>query len=443
VRAFPLRLPTILALIGLLLAPAPALAQSAVLIRDTEIEHTLAAYAGPLLEAAGLPADGVELYIIKDPRINAFVTPGMRMFVHTGLLMRAEHPGQIAGVFAHEIGHIAGGHLTRIPDAVERATLEMLASAVLGVAAAVAGAPGLGTAIIAGGQSYAGAGLSRFSIGQEQAADQAAITYLGRAGISPRGLAELLRILDNQSALNVSRQSPYVQSHPLTRDRLQFVESRAAGRDRLEGIPEAWLDAHARMVAKFDAFLNEPRDVVRRFERDDSLPGRYARAIALFRLADLARALPEIDALIVEHPEDPYFHELKGQMLFENGRVAEAVAPYREAVRLLPDAALLRIGLARALIETGDAGGVREAVGHLEDAVQDEASNAGAWRLLGIARGRDGQEGGAAIALAESALLTGKRDDARLYARRAEARLDAGHPSWLRLQDILRELDDS
>jgi predicted Zn-dependent protease len=200
--------------------------------------------------------------------------------------------------------------------------------------------------------------------------------------------------------------------------------------------------AHGRMVVKLQAFLLDPREVLQRYQTDDTLLGRYARTIALYRLPDLSAALQAVDALLAEYPDDPYFHELKGQMLFENGHVAEAIAPYREAVRLRPDASLLKVGLAQALIESGAPGANAEAIAHLEEAVAREPTNASAWRLLGIAQGRDGLEGPSNLSLAEYALLIGKQDDARLYAKRAEAKIDPSNPAWLRLQDVLRVIDE-
>jgi predicted Zn-dependent protease len=437
------RLGLVLALMaGALLHAPSAEARNIGLIRDAEIEATLRMYLAPILDAAGIGADSVRIYIVNDDQLNAFVAGGMNLFLNTGLIMRSEDPAQLIGVMAHETGHIAGGHLTRVPMAQRKATAEMILATVLGAATAVVGAPALGTAIIAGGSTYAQQGLMRFSRSQEQAADQAAVTYLDRAGIPSTGLAEFFKILDNQNVLAVSRGNPFLQSHPLTRERMQFVEQHAAASADLT-IPPAWIEAHAVMVAKLRAFLQDPRDVLRSYQNDDSLAARYARAIAHYRLPDLPLALTEIDALIAEHPDNPYFRELKGQMLFENGQIAAAIPPYREAVRLDKDSALLRIGLAQALIESGDPAAVAEAAGQLEDALAREPTNAGGWRLLGIAQGRDGQEGLSDIAFAEYALLINKPDDARLYARRAENKIVANDPAWLRLQDILRVLEDS
>jgi predicted Zn-dependent protease len=421
-----------------------ARAQGISLIRDAEIEETLRQISGPILDAAGLGRNAVRIYIVRDSQLNAFVAGGSNLFLNTGLLMRTENAGQLAGVIAHEAGHIAGGHLSRVAGAQRRAAAEMILATVLGAAAAVAGAPGLGTAIITGGQSYAQGGLMRFSQGQEQSADQGGVTYLNRAGVSAAGLAEFFKILENQNVLAVSRSSPYLQTHPLTRDRLRFVEGHVAEESgRFAESPPEWAVTHGRMVVKLQAFLLNPNEVLQRYQGDDTLLGRYAKAIALYRLPDLPAALVAVDGLIAEAPDDPYFHELKGQMLFENGRIEDAIPPYRRAVELRPNAPLLRVGLAQALIESGAAGSNAEAIGHLEEAVGREPTNAGAWRLLGIAQGRDGLEGVSNLSLAEYALLIGKQDDARLYARRAENKIEPSDPAWLRLQDVLRVIDES
>lgn len=410
-------------------------------IRDVEIETLINDMTNPILDAAGISRGAVNLLIVQDKSLNAFVAGGANLFLNTGLMMRTEHPGQLAGVIAHEVGHIAGGHLTRISGAQNRAVGEVILSTVLGAAAAVAGAPALGTAIFAGGQTVAQGEFLRFSRGQEQAADQAGVSYLRRVGVSSAGLAEFFHILDEQSLLSASRGNTYLRSHPLTRDRIRFVESQAQPLAEDEpGYPLEWEARHGRMVAKLEAFLGDPGRILQK-ATGDSLTDRYRRAIALYRLPDLEKAVAEIDGLIADHPEDPYFHELKGQMLFENGRIEAAIAPYREAVRL-KKSPLLEIGLGRALMESGDQANSDEAIQYLQAAVRGEPRNAGAWRMLGIAQGRAGEEGEASLSLAEWALLTGKEDDAKLHAKRAENRIGPSDPGWLQLQDILRAIEE-
>jgi predicted Zn-dependent protease len=430
-------------LVAVLLLALPGTAPAARdigLIRDAEIEHYLDELTAPILEAAGLGRNSVRIYIVQDQQLNAFVAGGMNLFINTGLLMRTTNSEQVAGVIAHEVGHIAGGHLSRIPAAANRATAEAILATLLGAATAIV-APEIGAAIISGGQSYAQHNFMRFSRGQEQAADQAGVKYLDRAGISSKGLAEFFRVLEKDNVLAVSRMNPYLQSHPLTRDRINFVDNHVANSPIAEQ-PPGQAEAHARMVAKLRAFLDDPRQVLQRYKGDESVPGRYARAIAQYRLPNLDQALADIDALLAEYPDDPYFHELKGQMLIENGRIDASIEPYRDAVRLAPNSPLLEIGLGRALLE-GSAGGNLEAIAQFEDALKQEPTNAFGWRMLGIAQGREGIEGLSNLSLAEYALLVGKPEDAKLYARRAESRIDPSDPAWLRLQDVLRVIEES
>jgi predicted Zn-dependent protease len=417
-------------------------AQAATVIRDAEIEATVHAIADPIFNAARLDRESIDIYILRDDKLNAFVAGGQNLFLNTGLISRTETPDQLAGVIAHETGHIAGGHLSRQLDAQASAGTSTLLGALLGAAAAVAGAPQLGTAILAGGATVAERGFLTFSRNQEQAADQAAVTYLNALQVSPEGLLEFFEILDSQNLRLNSGGSSYMRTHPLTRDRIVFLEQQVS-RSPFRGTPpSADLAArHERAVAKLEGFLEQPAQVLHR-RNGSSVADRYARAIAYYRVPDLPQALELVDGLIREQPDDPYFHELKGQMLFENGRVAEAVAPYREAVRNRPDAALLRLGLARALIEQGQETDLGEAAALLQEVVRIEPTNAGAWRFLGVAEGRLGHEGPAAMALAEQAVLLQNREDAQLYIRRAKQIVEPDDPDWFRLQDLERAADE-
>ncbi len=406
------------------------------LIRDAEIETTIGTYAAPLLEAAGLDDGTVRLHIVNDPGINAFIAGGPNLFLTSGLLAAAEEPGEIIGVLAHEIGHIAGGHLARTRGAMEDASAEMILATILGAGAIIAGQGEVGSAIVVGGQTVAEQTFLRYSRAQEQAADQAAVSLLASTGQSARGLLHMFQRLEERERLSPMQGNAYVRSHPLTRERVRFI------RDHLEGesgiadeAPEALRTAHDRMVAKLRGFLDPPERTLAAYA-EESTVARYARAIAYYRIPDLPRALAELDALLALHPEDPWFHELKGQVLFENGRVREAIAPYGRAVALREDAALLRLGLARAQIEAGDEALLADAIGHLETATRLERTEPGYWYHLGIARGRAGERAPSMLAFAESAYLRGDYDKALYHAGVAAEGLPHGSASWLRAEDI-------
>lgn len=409
------------------------------LIRDAEIEDTIRAYATPLFAAAGLDAEAVSVHLVSDPQINAFVAGGQRIFIFTGLLLAADSPGQVIGVIAHELGHIMGGHLARTQDALRNASSTAILSMVLGVAAAVAGAPDVGGAVMAGGQHVAERALLQYSRAQESAADQAALKLLDRLGYSAEHMLALLETLADQQALLATSQDPYIQSHPLTAERIATIRGhieRGGGTGR--PYPPELATAHARMQAKIEGFLKPPRQTLGAYPATDrSLQARYARAIALYRIPRLEAALAEIDGLIAEHPADPYFLELKGQMLFENGRTREAMAPYERAVAARPGAPLLKVGLATVQIALEDPALDARAIDLLDSAVRADRDNPGAWRQLAIAYGRSSNLGLSALASAEENLLVGRHDDARMHAEHALARLPEGSPGWLKAQDIL------
>ena len=297
-------------------------------------------------------------------------------------------------------------------------------------------------AAAAGGLQVTERTLLRFSRTQESSADHAAVRFLDRTRQSSRGLLEFLDILSGQELLQTNRQDPYVRTHPLTQNRIAFVRNHVARSPwSAQPVAPAFAAMYRRMVAKLDGFLQSPAVTLRRYKADDgSVPARYARAIAFYRRPNLAKALPLIDGLIAEFPNDPYFHELKGQMLFENGRIAEAVPDYQAAVRLLPDAPQLRTGLAHAQIELNRADLLPDAINNLRRALAVDRRYVLAWRLSATAYGRAGKMGLSAWSLAEYNFLIGRRKDARVQAARALHLLKEGSPAWLRADDIAREV---
>ena len=408
------------------------------LIRDAEIENTIETYATPLFKAAGLDADAVRVHIVKDPSLNAFVAGGMNLFLNTGLLLAAKSPGQIIGVIAHETGHIVGGHLARTEEALRGASTLAILSYVLGAAAAAAGSGAGASAIIMGSQGVARQTMLNYTRSQERAADQFAVTVLDRTHQSAEGLASFLELLSNQEALLSFRRDPYLRTHPLTMERIAFIRHHVETSPYSANKPPAeWVAKFKRMQGKLFGFLKPAAQTFARYPKSDrSVEARYARAVANFRRGDLDGGPVEINSLLAEYPDDPYFHELKGQMLFENGHVAEAVAPYRRAVELAPDIPLLRAGLARVLIETGKSEALSEAASNLEDAVRRDPRMPRAWRLLAIAYGRTGKPGASALASAEFTFRVGRYGDAITFAKRAIKRLPAGSPRELRAEDI-------
>ena len=412
------------------------------MLRDAEIEAYLRDLADPVFDVAGLDVPSIRIFMVRDDTLNAFVAGGQNLFLNSGLMVRTETPDQLRGVIAHETGHIAGGHLSRGQVAMEHAGTQAILGALLGAAAAVAGAPQVGAAMMMGGLTAAQSGFLSFSRAQEQAADQSAVTFLGRLDESPRGLYEFFGILDQQNLRISGRSNPWLQTHPLTTTRMDFLENQIERSPfKNVSITGPLVMQHQRMVAKLDAFLTDPQLAYGHWSKDRSVPGRYASAIALYRIPRLDDALKEIRSLIQEYPNDPFFHELEGQMLYENGRARDAVGPYRKALALLPGNALLKLGLAKTMIDETDPKLLEQARQQLVDATVAEPENAEARRLLATVEGKLGREDAATLAMAEYNMTIRRYDDARRYAIRASQLIQPGNPLFLKLQDLQSAID--
>ena len=416
----------------------PASAQGLSLIRDAETEHIIRELAEPVFAAAGLDAASVKVHLVNDSALNAFVAGGQRIFIYTGLILATENPSQMIGVIAHETGHITGGHLARTQEALRDATAQNIIAMILGAAAIAGGGGRAGTAVILGGGEAAGRSFLQYSRTQESAADQAAVRFLDRAGQSSRGLVEVLELIGKQEPLR-ARQDEYRRSHPLSRDRVAALQANVERSPYADAALAPGLrDGYARMRAKLRGYIEGTATTLRRFpDSDQSVPARYARAFAYHKIPDIERAIGEVESLLAERGDDPYFNELKGQILYENGRVAESIAPYERAVSLAPGEPLLRLGLAQALNAINDRRQFAAAIPHLEEAVRLDPKIPGAWQQLAIAYGRTERFGLSSLASAELALLVGRLDEAKTHARRAEDQLPAGTPGSLRAHDIL------
>ena len=425
------------AAVGLMLtAAAPASAQSA--IRDTEIETIIHDWADPVFTGMGLEPSEVEILLINDEDLNAFATRGRIMGLNTGLILKTRNPNELLGVIAHEAGHIRNRHTLR--DGAQDAGMQpMLMTMALGALAIAAGAPDAGAVLLGNSQYFGTLSALRYMTHQEGEADNTGARALEAAGESGRGLVSFFENFRSQEVFSDARRFPYFRSHPLSSVRIENLRRFVAEQPSYDkrDSPER-LAQHALILAKIHAFMDHPRDTYRAYpESDVSLPGRYARAIAWYRDGQTERALSAVDDLLTEQPDNPYFWELKGQILFEEGRPEEAIGAHQRSVEIKPDAPLLHVNLAHALIETRDPARLDTAVNHLKRATALEKDNSMAWRLLGQAYASQGKEGEARLASAEMYFAAGAEQQATQFALRARDMLDPGSDEWTRAMDIV------
>lgn len=444
-----LRQVTALALAAaLVLAQIPqALAKG--LIRDAEIEAVIAEYSEPIFRAAGLGSQGIRIHLVNDETFNAFVVDGRNMFIHVGAILKTETPNQLIGIIAHEAGHIAGGHLSRLRQYIAKAQTAALMIQLLGIAAMAAGAASggggdlgeAGAAVLHGGSHALHRSILAYRRVEESAADQAAVSYLDRTKQSAAGMLQTFRVFADQSLASLRFVDPYVQSHPMPQDRIaQLRDLAQASPNFNKKDPPELQHKHDMIKAKLLAFVsknNAPRIFRDYPENNKSLPARYARAIARYFAGGVKVAMPLIDELIATQPQNPYFYELKGQFLLESSEAAQAVPPLQKAVALAPNAGLIRIMLAQALLATNNKAAADDAVQHLRKALVQESHSALGYRQLASAYGRMNKIADAELAAAQAFFYEGKLKDAKAQAERARRKFPNGSPGWVKADDII------
>lgn len=435
--------------VGALLLPAQAAEKKNAgpsLIRDAEIEGLLRQFAKPVFKAAKINPASVSVYVIADDSINAFVAGGQRIFVNTGLFTKTKTPEEVIGVLAHETGHIAGGHLARLNSELERASTERIIGMLVGAAAMVGAAASgnaeaaqAGQGILLGSQGFAQRNFLSYQRSMEAAADQAALKYLAATRQNPEGMLTLFQKLANESIASLNNADPYLFSHPMPLDRIQNL-SIEAKKSPYFGMPT---DPGQRLrydlvKAKLIGYMQGTSRVFQRYpSSDNSMPSRYARAIAMFRRGDIKNALPLIDSLIKELPENPYFWELKAQALLENAQFDRGIPAIEQARKLLPNNGLLQILHAQLLLGTENAANSDKALKLLVLAKKTEGETPQVYKMQAQAYGLKGDAPRAELATAEFYWLTGDVKLAITKAKRAQDQFKRGTQEWLRANDLL------
>ncbi|SHJ30435.1 Putative Zn-dependent protease, contains TPR repeats [Bradyrhizobium lablabi] len=416
-------------------------------IRDTEAEQLLREYTRPILRAAGLEKQNIQIVIINESVFNAFVADGRRIFVNYGAIMQSETPNQLIGVLAHETGHLAGGHLAKMHEQLAQAQTQMIIAMLLGAGAMVAGSRGggnsglanAGAAAVTGPQEMIRRSLISYVRQQEENADRAGVKFLTATGQSAKGMHETFKRFTNESLFAARGSDPYLQSHPMPAERVAALEGLARSSPYWDKKDDPPLQLRHDMVrAKISAFMERQDTVYRRYPMsNDSLPARYAHAISTYLHGDLRTALGMIDGLIQLQPNNPYFYELRGQALLEGGKPAEAIAPLRKAVQLSNNAPLIEMLLGQALVATDNKAYTEEAIAILRAAVARETEAPLGFSQLAMAYGRKGDYAEADLASAQAAFLRGDNKTARELASRAKTRFAVGTPGWVKADDIV------
>lgn len=416
----------------LLLIITTTTAHAVSIIRDTEVESVLTSYARMIFKAAGLNPNNAQIILVNDPSINAFVAGGQTIFVHTGLITQSKTVDDVIFVLSHETGHIVGGHIARGIGIYGQARTTALISTILGGLVAIAGRPDAGMAVMVGGSTSAAGIFTAYRQTEESAADRTAVDIMRKTHYSMQGFENTMKLIQSQERLSSADDFSYLRTHPLTRERINALE-----RFTTNSLPVRQDIRYDLIRAKLTGFLYEPMQTRAIYQNDLSMAGDYARAIAAYRSHQFEQAQQLIDALIAKKSDYPYFYELKGQFYLETGRLNDAITNYQKAIDLMPNAPLMRLSMAQALLERRQAGDATRAIPHLKAVLARENDTPLAWQLLATAYELTGQKNEIPYVMAEYYRTRGDLKSAKRMAKKALDTLPKNTPAYQHARDII------
>ena len=406
--------------------------------------------------------------VINHESFNAFVVDGRNVFINTGTLTQAKTPNEVIGVIAHETGHIIGGHMAQLRNRISRDATKSLLLTILGIGLMVGGAmaggdtarevAGAGGGIAMGGNDMVMRSMLSERRNQESSADQAGLRLLEATHQSGRGMQVTFERFAEQEFWSSKDLDPFVRSHPVAADRLNQLRDKVAASPYADqkDPPELQL-RHDMMRAKLDGHMLPMQIALNRYPaNNNTLPARYARAIARNCSGGCVQALGEVDALIRDKPENPYFWELKGELLVKAGQYVDAIPPLRKAIGLLEKLkrgnpsfsySQTQILLGRALVSCNDPRLLDESIALLTNVLgadkplwQGEDDDWLGWWQLAVAYERKGNTAEALLATARKLFYSGGAKDireAQIYAKRAQQIFTRGSRGWLIAEDIV------
>ena len=280
----------------------------------TEMGRRLASHAPQAL------SQDITVFAVRDPSINAFALPGGYIGVHSGLVVAAQGESELAGVLAHEIGHVMQRHIARGISQQSQGTGIMVASLIGALLAALAGQGDLAMGVATFGQAAAIDRQLGFSRGAEQEADRAGLQMMRQAGFDPAGMLDMFRRLMNASRLNEGTGGGYASTHPLSIQRLSDLENRIEGLPAaaVKTDPEFWFvrarlamlqsQGHASRTRLAQTWRSEARDqqgprqaaALYGLASLDKASGNLAEAQAQLERAQAVQAAPQLDMLAIQ-----------------------------------------------------------------------------------------------------------------------------------------------
>lgn len=348
------------------------------IIRDTEIENFLREITTPILRSAGLNPQDIKFYIVNDNNINAFVMGGQNIFVNTGTITSFDTPDAVLGIIAHETGHIAAGHLARFNEQIKSISAVSIGAILFGIGTMLVGIPGVGQAIIFGSIQVQQQNVLKYNRGQEEVADDLATKYLNDNQLSSVALLHSMKQF-YISELRLSNDMEYYSTHPLSRNRKQFIENKMKNESyNNDEFNKKYKNKFNFIKAKISAYNKTPKPNL----ESGSDYEKYAKAITDMNSNNFNQALENVDYLIKKYKDNPYFYELKGDIYLKNNDVNKALSNYTKADKIIKNNTLIKKMIAFIIIKYDQKNMYKTAIENLNYVIQNDPDDNTAIKLL-------------------------------------------------------------
>ncbi|MBK7116508.1 MAG: M48 family metalloprotease [Proteobacteria bacterium] len=278
-------------------------------------------------------------FAVRDRSINAFALPGGFIGMNTGLITRTNNESELAGVMAHEIGHVVQRHIARAYIAQRGSSLTALAGLLGAVLiGAVTGSADAGMGVMAMSQGAAMQQQINFTRMEESEADRVGINFLADSGFDPNGMAGFFSIIMRERGNELDEIPSLLLTHPLDQVRIGEARARVGSMTPRPRRPDSesypFIRERVRVLAAAsDSDLRGHYETLRRNDPGNSALV-YGAALAEMKSGSPATAAAWLKGLATEQPKLTLLQIALAQAQYAAGQKSEAVATFERAGRL-------------------------------------------------------------------------------------------------------------
>jgi len=305
-------------------------------IQDASINDYVSGVGKRILRGVGSQPFEYQFFVLNSPEVNAFAVPGGKVFVNSGLILLVENEDELAGVIAHEIGHVTARHISKRSEKAMPLSLAMLGALLAGIFLGGKAAAAIATTTMAATESV----MLKYSREDEDEADYLGIRYLDRASYDRRGMVSMFKKLRRVHGPASSDPPAYLMTHPAAEERADKMAIQMAQLP-VERVTTDPVGNIQRIQTKLRAQEKDLPGVVAYFEnwrkrQPNEGEVYYGLALAQRRMGSLDRAIENFNEAISFYPQDGEIIRELGYTYFLGGNFPEAQKYLEQASRLSP-----------------------------------------------------------------------------------------------------------